>query len=111
LTIKTLRKYSFYKKNRNEFVPVEDEDANDKAEKRLKEILKNAQKYNIPNRFLNQWENIALYNAKGDVEKAKALFLVNEKSAYSLSNPLNDLLAKEWLPETITVFSHFHFKI
>ncbi len=105
MNTKTLKKYHFYKKNRSEFIPVEDKKTNKRAEERLEEILAKKEKYKVPQRFLDQWENIALYNAKGDIEKAKALFLIGEKSAYDLSNPLNDLLAKEWLPETITVFS------
>lgn len=95
----------FYKKNRRDFIPVEDKNLNSLAENRLEEIYKNAKEYKIPKRFLSQWENVSLYNAKGNIDKANGLFLVPENSAYDLSNSLNDLLAKEWLPETITVFS------
>ena len=46
-----------------------------------------------------------MYNSKGNIDKANAIFLIPMNSAYDLSNPLNDLTAREWLPETVTVFS------
>jgi DNA modification methylase len=104
--MQTLKKeFYFFQKNRKEFEPVIDEEINILAKKKLQEIYKNQDKYNIPNRFLEQWDDVVLYNAKGNIEKAKAIFLTSINSAYDLSNPLNDLTAKEWLPETVTVFS------
>lgn len=98
-------KNSFYLKIKKEIVPTTDKKLNDRALERLNEIFENPQKYNIPHWIVEKRNKVALYNAKGDVEKAKSLYLTDEKSSYDLSNKLNDLLAKEWLPETITVFS------
>lgn len=100
-----LKEHYFYKKNKKEFEPVIDKEINILAKQKLEHIYDNKEKYKIPKRFLDQWNNVVLYNAKGDIEKAKAIFLTSVKSAYDLSNPLNDLTAKEWLPETVTVFS------
>lgn len=103
--ITTKKEYYFYQKNRKEFEPVVDEEINILAKEKLHEVFKNRDKYKIPNRFIKQWNDVVLYNAKGDLDKAKAIFLTTINSAYDLSNPLNDLTAKEWLPETVTVFS------
>jgi DNA modification methylase len=97
--------YFFFQKKRNEFIPVPDESANDRAKEILDEIYREKDSYKIPDRFLKNWEDVVLYNAKGNLEKANAIFSKTLQSAYDLSNPLNDLTAKEWLPETITVFS------
>lgn len=99
------KEYYFFKKNRKVFEPVLDEKTNIIAKKKLEEVYQNRNMYKIPNRFIEQWNDVVLYNAKGDVDKAKAIFLTTVNSAYDLGNPLNDLTAKEWLPETVTVFS------
>lgn len=99
------RECFFYQKNRNKFVPVEGIEVNKFAKIRLDQIFKKAADYDIPQRFLEQWDDVVLYNAKGNIEKANALFFIPLNSAYDLSNSLNDLTAKEWLPETVTVFS------
>ena len=99
------KEFYFYKKNRNVFEPILDQKINVLAKKKLEEIFKNKVKYKIPNRFIEQWDDVVLYNSKGDLEKAKGIFLTTLNSAYDLSNSLNDLTAKEWLPETVTVFS------
>lgn len=104
--MRTLKKdYYFYKKNRKEFQPVLDEEVNVFAKKKLDEIYNNRNKLNIPNRFIEQWHDVVLYNSKGNIDKANAIFLIPMNSAYDLSNPLNDLTAREWLPETVSVFS------
>ena len=98
-------KYFIYKKDRKEVVPVEDSFANKEAKSKLKELFENRESLGIPQRFIKGWKNVALFNSKGDVVKANAIIFPSEKSAYDLSNRLNDLTAKEWLPETISVFS------
>ena len=98
-------KYFIYKKDRKEVVPVEDKSLNKEAKAKLKELFENREKLNIPSRYIEEWNQVALFNAKGDVSKANAILFPKEKSAYNLSNPLNDLTAKEWLPETVSVFS------
>ncbi|GAI86046.1 unnamed protein product, partial [marine sediment metagenome] len=98
-------KHYLYKKKRNIYYPVDEKDLNLQARKRLDEFFSNKETIGIPRRFIEQWDNVALYQSNGDINKANALFIPNENSAYDLSNKLNDLTAKEWLPETVTVFS------
>jgi DNA modification methylase len=99
------KQHYFYQKKRSDFIPVEDKSANQMAFQKLEEIFETRKKYGIPKRFIDDWENVVLYNSKGNIEKANAIFSLAHNSAYDLSNPLNDLTAKEWLPETISVFS------
>lgn len=98
-------KYYAYKKYKKELVPIEEQEINDKAQERLKQIFEQREKYRIPSRFIKNWSNVALFQTNGDITKANSILFPEEKSAYSLRNKLNDLTAKEWLPETITVFS------
>ena len=98
-------KHYLYKKKRNNFYPVNDETLNLQAKQRLEEIFENRETIGIPTRLINKWDNVALFQSNGDINKANALFVLDENSAYDLSNKLNDLTAKEWLTETVTVFS------
>ena len=95
----------FYKKNRREYEPVKDKRLNELAKKKLNDIYNDLVKYNIPIKFKNNWGNIALFNAKGDLESAKALFIKSDNSVFELSNTLNELSSKEWMTETVTVFT------
>lgn len=103
--IADIKQIYFYKKNRREYEAVLDKDLNLQAKSKLDEILNNASKYCVPNRYLAQWDKISLFNAKGEISSAKALFIESEQAVYELSNPLNDLTSKEWLSETVTVFT------
>lgn len=94
-----------YIKNGKGFQPVEESALNKIAKKRLDKLYKDRTILGIPNRIVKQWENVALFQTNGNIEKANSLFIVSENSAYNLSNKLNDLTAKEWLQETISVFS------
>ena len=105
LLVNDHREIYFYKKNKRDYEPVTDSTLNKKAKLKLAEIKENHTKYGVPNRFLSQWNDISLFNSKGDVDSAKALFIQSEQSVYELSNPLNDLTSKEWLSETVTVFA------
>lgn len=60
----------------------------------------------IPQRFLENWNEVALYNPKGSLEQANALILPEEGSAYDLDNRLNDLNGRSW---TIFTCSWFIF--
>ena len=95
----------FYQKVGKEFVPIMDAEINIRAKKLLNKIYSEPEIYKIPNRFIDQWNDVVLYNAKGNFEKTNSILLKSAKSAYSFSNSLNDLLAKEWIPETVTVFT------
>lgn len=97
--------YFLYKKNRKEIIPVKEKEVNELAKNKLSRFFENKEKLKIPSRYLQQWEKVALFHTKGNVEKANAILIPTEKSAFSLNNMLNDLTAKEWLPETISVFN------
>lgn len=96
--------YYFYKKEKKEIVPVEDVQLNKAAKDKLSVLLQDTVKYNIPSWILN-YKEIALFNSKGNLSKANALYIVEKDCIYDMSNTLNDLPSKEWLPETVTVFA------
>jgi DNA modification methylase len=95
----------FYKKNRRDYVPVDDNKLNELAKKKLTDLYKNSEKYNIPKKFKKNWDNIALFNSKGHLDSTKALYIKDESSVFELSNSLNELTSKEWMTETVTVFT------
>jgi|GEM_PF-338251 len=103
--INSAKEIFFYKKNKRDYEPVVDLVLNNRAKEKLAEIKENSVKYGVPNKFLSQWNDISLFNSKGDIDRARALFIESEQSVYELSNPLNDLTSKEWLSETVTVFT------
>lgn len=96
--------YYLYKKNKKELVPVEDETINAEAKLKVKELLKEPEKHNIPSWVLSCRE-IALFQSKGELKKANSLYIKDKDCIYDMSNMLNDLPSKEWLPETVTVFA------
>jgi len=100
-----MKKYYLYKKNRRDYIPVEDDKINALAKKKLELLLKGDQKLKIPEKFKNLNGNLALFNSKGNLEKATAIYIINEQTTFELSNKLNELTSKEWLSETVTVFA------
>jgi DNA modification methylase len=99
---KEVRKIYFYTKKRKEYLPFEDETANNKAKLILENIREH---FNIPSYILNEWDNVYLCSTGTIVDKAKSLYIKSLDSTYDLKNMLNDLTAKEWLTETVTVFA------
>ncbi len=97
-------KYYFYKKEKKEIGPVEDANLNAEAKAKLEELLKEPANNNIPSWILSCKE-VALFQSKGSLQKAGALYIVDKECVYDMSNTLNDLPSKEWLPETVTVFA------
>ena len=97
-------KYYFYKKEKKEIVPVEDAELNKKAKVILESYLKEPESHNIPS-WIQSCKEVALFQTKGTLEKANALYVVDKECVYDMSNTLNDLSSKEWLPETVTVFA------
>ena len=97
-------KYFFYKKEKKEIVPVEDTELNKKAKVLLESYLKEPESHNIPS-WIQRSKEVALFQTKGTLEKANALYVVDKECIYDMSNTLNDLSSKEWLPETVTVFA------
>lgn len=96
--------YFFYQKDRKEIVPVLDPEKNKIAKEKLEHLLKNPKQFNIPEWIVNS-EEVYLYNTKGNIEKANSLYIKQKECIYDMSNSLNDLSSKEWLPETVTVFA------
>ncbi len=97
-------KQFMYKKEKKVFVPIEDVDVNMQAEVKLRKLLSNPTDNNIPSWIINSKE-VYLYHTKGDVAKANSLYIKDRDCVYDLGNALNDLSSKEWLPETVSVFS------
>lgn len=97
-------KYYFYKKEKKDIVPVVDEQVNSEAKAKLEELLKSPKEHNIPSWILSCKE-IALFQSKGNLAKANALYIADKECVYDMGNTLNDLTSKEWLPETVTVFA------
>lgn len=100
-----MKKYYFYKKDRRDYIPVEDDKLNKKAQLKLERILNGEETLMVPDKYRKLDGNLALFNSKGDLEKATSLFIIDENTTFDLTNKLNDLTSKEWLPETVTVFS------
>lgn len=95
--------YFYYKNTSRNIVPVEDKDLNIIAKNMLEDILQK-HKNEIPQKYLEDWDNVKLYSPTGKIEKAKSL-IVNEKDgAYDLSNKLNELTGKEWIKFTCSWF-------
>lgn len=97
-------KHFLYKKDKKEIVPVENDTLNKEAERKVFELLEDPKKNNIPSWVL-YCKDVALFQTKGDLAKANALYIVDKDCVYDMSNTLNDLPSKEWLPETVSVFA------
>lgn len=95
--------YKFYKRERKEIVPVADESLNQRAEELLLTWLNDAT-LNIPSWVKNARQK-AVFQSAGNLEKANAIYILDTDSIFDLGNSLNDLSSKEWLPETVSVFS------
>lgn len=92
----------FYMKNKRVFTEVEDVEINNSAKVKL-DLIKET--FNVPKWIIERWDDVYLCNNSGNVNKAKSLYIKSIDSTYDLSNKLNDLTSKEWLPETVTVFT------
>ena len=97
-------KYYLYQKIKKEITPVEDVELNKKAKQKLDELFKSPEANNIPT-WVVESKDTALFQSKGNVDKANAIYVIDKDCIYDLSNTLNDLPSKEWLPETVTVFA------
>ena len=69
----------------------------------LEDILQK-HKNEIPQKYLEDWDNVKLYSPTGKIEKAKALIINEKDGAYDLSNKLNELTGKEWTKFTCSWF-------
>lgn len=95
--------YFYYKNTSRNIVPVEDKDLNIIAKNMLEDILQK-HKNEIPQKYLEDWDNVKLYSPTGKIEKAKALIINEKDGAYDLSNKLNELTGKEWTKFTCSWF-------
>jgi DNA modification methylase len=100
-----MKKYYLYKKNRRDYIPVEDEEINEKARLKLNRFLSGTEKLQIPEKYRKISENLALFSSSGDLDKANSLYIIDESTTFDLANKLNELTSKEWLSETVTVFT------
>jgi len=95
--------YKFYKRDRKEIVPVNDVSLNERADRMLEDWL------NDTNKLIPTWvraaKRKAVFQTAGCLDKANAIYIIDTDSIYDLGNSLNDLSSKEWLPETVSVFS------
>lgn len=95
--------YFYYKNTSRNIVPIEDKDLNIIAKNMLEDILQK-HKNEIPQKYLEDWDNVKLYSPTGKIEKAKALIINEKDGAYDLSNKLNELTGKEWTKFTCSWF-------
>lgn len=95
-------KIYFYTKNNRNIVPCNDKKNNKLAKSILNKIKQTSN--NIPERYLKNWDKVALYSPNGNIENAKCLILDDEDSAFHLDNKLNDLNGKEWTKFTCSWF-------
>lgn len=95
--------YKFYKRERKEIVPVVDMSLNQRADELLTSWLNDAA-INIPT-WVRNAKRKAVFQTAGNLDKANAIYILDAESIYDLGNSLNDLSSKEWLPETVSVFS------
>ncbi|MCE1168213.1 MAG: site-specific DNA-methyltransferase [Sphingobacteriia bacterium] len=99
------KRYYFYRKRKNDFEAVELDEINVLALNKLADIFKKRNSLRIPRILLDNWDYVALFNSNGNIEKANSLYFIKDCSVYDLNNSLNDLSSKEWLSETVTVFT------
>ena len=85
----------FYSKPKRKIEPVQDDEINRLAKARLDFIFQNKKEL-IPSYFLQRWDEVALFNPTGNVNKANAILINPEDGAYDLGNKINDLTGKEW---------------
>ena len=64
-------KYYFYKKEKKEIKPVEEEALNLEAKEKIEQLLKEPEKHNIPSWIL-RCDHVALFQSKGNLKKANA---------------------------------------
>lgn len=95
--------YFYHKPNRS-VEPFPDKSANKKAKEILNNFYQNRAKLKIPSKFIENWEKVALYHPKGNLEKANSILIEPENGAYTLRNKINDLTGKEWIKFTCSWF-------
>lgn len=66
--------------------------------------LKSKYLANIPRRFLAEWDQVRIYHATAQPEKAFGICLDPEEGAYDVRNKLNGLTGKEWVKFTSSWF-------
>lgn len=87
----------FYIKKNKKIIPSKNQELNKLAKNKLDQIRLNIQENNIPNKYINNWENVSLYHPSGKIEKANSILIDPEEGAYNLKNKLNDLTGKQWV--------------
>jgi DNA modification methylase len=98
-----MKTYFYHKPNRL-IEPVKDDLENKRAKEILANFYNNREELMIPSRFLESWDDVALYHPKGDLTKANSILLEPNNGAYTLKNKVNDLTGKEWIKFTCSWF-------
>jgi DNA modification methylase len=98
-----MREFYFYSKQNREVKPVENRELNEKAKIKLQEIFQ-SKSHLIPDYYLENWDEVALYDPKGNLDNANAILINPSDGAYSLDNKINDLTGKEWTKFTCSWF-------
>lgn len=96
--------YKFYYKKNRVISPFQDDSVNEKAVELLDKIFEKRKILKIPSEYVNNWEKVALYHPKGDIDKANAILINPDNGAFDLRNKLNDLSGKEWIKFTCSWF-------
>lgn len=97
------KEYFYYKNSSRRIEPFPDDAIQEQAKKRLEEILIEF-KDSIPQVYLDNWEDVKLYQPAGKIEKAQAIMINVEDGAYDLRNKINDLTGKDWTKFTCSWF-------
>lgn len=95
--------YFYYKSAKRTIEPYPDEDAQQAAREKLAWI-RVEYAGQIPDVYLEHWDEVKLFHPGGNVEKAQAILLRAEDGAYDLRNRLNELTGKEWTKFTCSWF-------
>jgi len=96
-------KHYFYSKPNRVIEPVLDPILNELARVKIEDLFKTSMNL-IPKRFQIERDKVALYNPKGDIERANAIIIESSEGAYDLGNRLNDLTGKQWTKFTCSWF-------
>ena len=95
--------YFFYKNSSRKIIPYPDEQVQVAAKRKLGEI-RDKYENTIPQVYLDNWDNVKLFQPAGKLESAQAIMLNIEDGSYDLKNKINELTGKEWTKFTCSWF-------
>jgi len=95
--------YFYYKNSSRKIELFPDIEVQKRAKEKLSQILAEHQD-NIPQIYLDNWNEVKLYHPGGNVEKAQAIMINVDDGAYDLRNKINNLTGKQWTKFTCSWF-------